>query len=94
MVYFIVTAYFDGEKKEDYRKYIKAVKPIVEKYQGRYLICSEKITALGSKWKPDRVIIIEFETREQLERCFASEEYKQIAWLRETSVDSRAIIIE
>lgn len=95
MVYFVVTTYFDEEKdKEEYFEYIKAVKPIVNKYKGRYIIRSEKITALSSDWKPNRVIIIEFDTREQLEICFSSKEYKQIARLRENSVDSKAIIIE
>ncbi len=95
MVYFVVTTYFDEEKsKEDYLKYIKAVKPIVSKYHGRYIVRSEKITALSSNWSPNRVIIIEFDTKEQLEICFSSEEYKQITFLRENSVDSKAIIIE
>ena len=73
---------------------IKAVKPIVSIYHGKYITRSEKITALSSVWRPDRVIVIEFDTREQLERCFGSEEYQQIAFLRESSVDSRAIIVE
>ncbi|MGN0481807.1 MAG: DUF1330 domain-containing protein [Lachnospiraceae bacterium] len=95
MVYFVVTTYFNQEKsQEDYLEYIKAVKPIVGKYHGRYIVRSEKITALSSNWKPDRVIIIEFDTRQQLEQCFASEEYKKISYLRENSVDSRAIIVE
>lgn len=95
MVYFVVTAYFDKEKdKAEYLEYIKAVKPIVNKYHGRYIVRSEKITPLSSDWRPNRVIIIEFETRAQLEMCFSSEEYKQIALLRENSVDSKAIIIE
>ena len=95
MVYFVVTTYFDEEKdKKDYLEYIKAVKPIVSKYHGRYIVRSEKITALSSEWSPNRVIIIEFDTREQLEMCFSSEEYKQLSFLRENSVDSKAIIIE
>lgn len=95
MVYFVASIYFNEEKdKKEYFEYIKAVKPIVEKYHGRYIIRSEKITALCSDWRPNRVIIIEFDTRKQLEMCFCSEEYKQIAFLRENSVDSKAIIIE
>ncbi|MCI5944662.1 MAG: DUF1330 domain-containing protein [Eubacterium sp.] len=95
MVYFIATIYFDDKKdKRNYLEYLNAVKPIVEKYHGKYITRSEKITALSSVWRPDRVIVIEFEKREQLERCFGSEEYRQIAFLRESSVDSRAIIVE
>lgn len=95
MVYFVAAIYFDDEQNsKEYLEYIKAVKPIVKKYQGRYIVRSEKITALGSNWRPNRIIIIEFDTREQLEMCFSSEEYKRIALLRENSVDSRALIIE
>ncbi len=95
MVYFVATIYFNevGDKKE-YLEYIKMVKPIVNKYQGRYIVRSEKITSLNKEWKPDRIIIIEFDTREQLEKFFSSKEYRNIALLRENSVESKAIIIE
>lgn len=95
MVYFVATIFFD--KKEDlmeYREYIDLVKPIVNKYQGRYLTRSENITALSKEWKPDRVIIIEFDSKEQLNKCFLSEEYTRIAILREKAVNSKAIIAQ
>lgn len=95
MFYFIVTIHSDNiEEINDYQEYIELVKPIVESYGGRYLVRSNKITALQNKWIPDRVIIIEWKTREQLEACFSSEEYRVIAGKRENSVDSRAIIVE
>lgn len=95
MFYFIVTIHSDNiEEINDYQEYIELVKPIVESYGGRYLVRSNKITALQNKWIPDRVIIIEWKTREQLEACFSSKEYRAIAGKRENSVDSRAIIVE
>lgn len=95
MVYFIVTVYVDEEKgKGEYEKYIQEVRPIVESYGGKYLIRSEKITPLGSRWEPTRVIIIEWNTRKELERCFASDQYRSIVSKRENSVDSRAVIVE
>lgn len=58
MVYFVVTTYFDNEKNnEAYLEYIRAVKPIVNKYHGRYIVRSEKITALNLDWCPNRIII-------------------------------------
>lgn len=95
MVYFVATIFFDEKGNlEDYLEYIDLVKPIVNKYHGRYIARSEKITALNKAWSPDRVIIIEFDSKEQLDRCFSSEEYKRISMLREKSVNSKAIIIE
>lgn len=40
------------------------------------------------------LIVIWFDTREALERCFSSEEYKAIVAKRRESVDSRAVIAE
>lgn len=95
MVYFVVTVNYDEAKDiESYTRYIEKVKPIVEKYHGRYMARSEKIKALNKEWSPDRVIIIEFDAREQLDKCFSSDEYRKIAFMREDSVDSKAIIIE
>lgn len=95
MVIFIATISFDKENDMNgYADYIELVKPIVEKYDGKYVIRSEKITALSKEWSPDRVIIIEFKSRKQLEDCFSSVEYKKIASLRENSVTGRAVIVE
>lgn len=95
MVYFIVSVYEDKSKeKNEYEDYIRLVKPIVEKYGGRYLVRSDKVTALQDMWCPKRIIVITWDTKEQLTKCFASKEYREIASKRENSVDSRAIIVE
>lgn len=93
MVYFIAAICKDSDNIE-YRDYIHQVKPIVEKHGGRYLIRSEKIKTLHTKWKAERVVIIEWEARNQLESCFSSPEYKKIAKKREQNVVSIAVIVE
>ncbi|WP_343212192.1 DUF1330 domain-containing protein [Akkermansia sp.] len=40
------------------------------------------------------MIVIRIPSRESLECCFASEEYRQLKSLREDSVDSHAIIVK
>lgn len=70
------------------------MKPIVESYGGEYLARSENVTALSPLRKPDRVIIIRFPSREKLDACFASDEYRRIMHERVDSVDARAVIIE
>ncbi len=95
MFYFIVTIESEKTKEQnEYEEYIRLVKPIVEKYGGKYLVRSNKITALQKNWNPRRVIIIEWKTREQITECFSSEEYKRIVAKRENSVNSNAIIVE
>ena len=95
MVYFIAAVYIDEEKgRGDYDEYIREVRPIVEQYGGRYIVRSDKITPLGEKWRPGRLIVIEWDTKEHLDKCFRSGEYRKIASKREGSVDSRAVIVE
>ena len=93
--FFIVDTYIDKNKGcGSYDDYIEQVKPIVESYGGEYLARSENVTALSPLRKPDRVIIVRFQSREKLDACFASDEYRRIMHERTDSVDARAVIVE
>ena len=93
--YFIVDTYIDAEKGRGlYDDYICEVKPVVESYGGKYLVRTEKLENLCDRRTPQRVIVIRFETRENLDRCFSSPEYQKIMEKRAGSVDSRAVIAE
>lgn len=93
--FFIVDTYIDKNKgRGSYDDYIEQVKPIVESYGGEYLARSENVTALSPLRKPDRVIIVRFQSREKLDACFASDEYRRIMHERTDSVDARALIVE
>ena len=95
VVYFIVTIYTDkNQGRGSYDEYIQEVRPLVEAYGGTYIVRSDNVTPLDERWKPARVIVIEWESRRDLERCLKSEAYKKIVSKRENSVDSRAVIVE
>ncbi len=94
--YFIVSVNIDNPSmRSHYDRYIEKVKPIVEHYGGTYLVRTEDIfKPFPGPWNPDRIIVVRFESREDCDRCFASEEYKQIMGLRTESVEASAIIVE
>lgn len=93
--YFIVDTYIDEERgRGEYDDYIRRVGPIVEAHGGKYLVRTEHISHLNEKRMPQRAIVIRFDTKEQLNRCFSSPEYRAIMSKRTESVDSRAIIAE
>ena len=77
-----------------YKKYINEVSDIIEKYGGKYVVRSEDITTLSGDWSPERIIIIKFKDEKQIKKCFSSEEYQEIAPLRENSTESKAIIVK
>lgn len=95
MVYFLVMIEQDQENRPAaYTEYIAQVKPIVERYGGRYLVRTDHVIPMQEGDCPDRMILIEWDSREQLEVCFSSEEYRRIREKRECSVYSRAMIVE
>lgn len=92
-VYFLVEIHCP-EDRGGYDTYVEKVKPIVESQGGVYLARTEQIAAFTGDWKPDRFIVIRFDSREALDACFASPEYRAIMRLRTENVSSRAIIVE
>jgi len=77
-----------------YARYVDKVSAIVQKHGGCYLARGGKVTALGGDWQPARLVLIEFESLEKLQQCYASPEYQAITPLRERSTRSKAIIVE
>lgn len=93
--YFIADTYINEEKgRGEYDEYINAVKPIVESYGGKYLVRTENLQTLSGERNPQRIIVVRFEDKSNLEACFASDEYNMIVSKRKNNVDSRAVIAE
>jgi len=77
-----------------YRRYVAAARPLVQTSGGTYVLTSNHVSALSDHEPPERVVLIRFPDRQSLDRCFRSADYAAIAPLRESSTESRAIIIE
>jgi uncharacterized protein (DUF1330 family) len=95
--YIIVNITFDKPNRAGYEEYKARAKPIVEGYGGKYIIRSENVRHLSSDKErpgPDRIVVVEFGSLEQLKACFASKEYNEILHLRNESVSSDTYIVE
>jgi uncharacterized protein (DUF1330 family) len=79
--------------QEMYTNYIKQVVKIIQAHKGEYIARSDKIIPFSGA-KPERSIIIAFNSMEEARGCFFSEEYVEIKHLREKSTRSRAFFIE
>ena len=77
-----------------YREYIEKTASIIEKHGGEYILRSEQLIPISGDWDLKRIILIRFADKEKLRECFQSDEYKEIAHLRENSTVSKAIMIE
>jgi len=86
-----------------YEQYRINVEPIIQKYGGKYLVRSGgmafdkdpdvKVIPVEGNWNPDRLIVIEWNSIEELQKFTNSEEYKKVAELREKSATTKSIIV-
>jgi uncharacterized protein (DUF1330 family) len=79
---------------EVYGEFVEQAPAVVEKYGGHYLARSSEISTMVGDWRPERIVLIEFDTIEQVQEFFASPEYLALVPLREQSANSRVIIVE
>ena len=85
--------------KEKYSSYLSSLSEIIIKYSGRWLVRDACVTPLHEGMKedrrqPQRVFLLEFPSKVQLRRCFASPEHQRIIPLNNDGADTRAIILE
>lgn len=86
-----------------YEQYRISVEPIIKAYGGKYLVRSggmvfdndpkNKIVPVEGNWNPNRFIIVQFDSMEQLQKFVLSEEYKIVAHLRTGSATTRSIVV-
>ena len=77
-----------------YDSYLEQIPAVIHKYRGRYVLHSSRITPNSGGGKPDRIILMAFDTVAELRACFASPEYKALGPMREESTVTRTIVIE
>ena len=93
MSLFFVISTSEIVDQQRYEKYVELARPIVESYGGEYLLQSDKIIA-AKDWQAKKIVIIKFDSKEQMDQCFESAEYREVIPLREGSIVSRFVMVE
>ena len=80
---------------DEYKKYLEQVKPMVEKFGGKYLIKGGKIDAKETDlWKPKRIVLVKFPNKSSALKWYNSEEYRALKHLRLNNASSNILFIE
>ena len=87
-----------------YEQYRIKVEPIIKKYGGKYLVRSggmafdkdpeKKVIPGEGNWNPNRLIILEWASMEELQKFINSTEYQKIAELRKKSASTKSVIVK
>ncbi len=81
----------DPSKLDEYKR---RVAPVVEQYQGRYVVLGGPVELLEGDAGPSFPIMIEFPSAELARRWYHSDEYLELKALRLDAVRSNAVLLE
>ena len=82
------------KKSEEYKEYVKKVKPIAEKYGGEYIVRGGETTIVEGNWAYPRTVVIKFPSYEKALEWYKSEEYKPVKQIRLDNSVANGIIIK
>tara|TARA_Y100000590_G_C15702861_1_gene1007438 strand:+ start:1229 stop:1516 length:288 start_codon:yes stop_codon:yes gene_type:complete len=80
--------------EEPYKEYIKKTSPIVEKYDGKFLVRGGKFKNVLGNWNFQRTVVIKFKSYEKAIEWYHSNEYAPVRKIREENSNGNVIIIE
>ncbi len=94
-----MTAYLIVEAKLSdpacYEKYKELAQEAIKRHQGRYLVCGGAIEVLEGEWtKPERLVVVEFDSIAQAKTFYNSPEYLAARTLRKDAASMNILVVE
>jgi uncharacterized protein (DUF1330 family) len=80
--------------RETYSKYTDRTPPTVKKYKGKFLTRGEKVTTLEGKNYTDRMVILEFPSKSQVEAWIADPDYQEAVEYRYASSTMHMLLVQ
>ena len=91
-VYFMANIRISDEK--EYKKYLDRADTVFSKYKGMYLAVDKKPEVLEGEWNSSRAVLICFDSREDFDAWYQSDEYQEILQYRLSASESNSILIQ
>jgi uncharacterized protein (DUF1330 family) len=89
--------------EQTYAQYRQKVKPIIESFGGTYVVRAgaifvsdnptSELLQTGGGWNPDRMIVLHFDSVEQLRQFANSPAYKEIVHLRTSAASTKSVVV-
>ncbi|MDP3737001.1 MAG: DUF1330 domain-containing protein [Hyphomonadaceae bacterium] len=80
---------FDG-----FRRYIENVPAYIEKHGGKYIVRGAVPQPIEGNWSPERMVIIEFPTRQNAEQFLGDAEFQELAKIRHKTTISKLVLVD
>lgn len=79
---------------EKYKSYVELVPRMIEKHGGVYRVRGGAIETREGDWQPQRLVVLEFQSREDAVAFLEDPEYQPIAAIRHAAATTRLILAE
>jgi len=79
---------------ETYREYTSRTPSIVEKYGGKFLVRGGKVDTIEGEQFNDRLVVLEFPSKQAIHDMFSDAEYIEAAKYRKISSEARILAID
>jgi uncharacterized protein (DUF1330 family) len=93
MAAYLVVELIDIADNEALGQYVEQIPVMVERHGGRYL-ARGPVTVLEGDHQPQILVIVEFQTLEQLQALYHSEEYAPMKALRQRACTSNFLAVD
>ncbi len=77
-----------------YQEYMAKIKPVIEAAGGRYLVRGGQHMVLEGDWKPTRLVIFEFPSRQAVQTFYVSPEYAALKAMRMAASSANIVGVE
>ena len=79
---------------ETYKEYISRTPPIVKRYGGKFLSRGGEVDTIEGEPFNDRLVILEFQSKQAIHDMFSDPEYQAAAEYRKVSSQARILAID
>lgn len=77
----------------EYNKYLEYANEVFSKFKGTYLVLDNSPEVIEGEWDYTRMVIIEFNSREEFDQWYYSEEYQRILKFRLSGAICNSVIV-
>lgn len=78
---------------EAYEEYKEDAAPAVKEHGGRYLVRAGEWEVLEGEWRPNRLVLLEFDSLEDARRWYESDAYRQARDKREGAAKVNMVVV-
>ena len=91
---FLVVDIRGGSDEPTYARYREHVLPNLATAGGTYLVRCGQVETLEGNWRPNRIVVVRFESMQAARAWWNSAEYAELKCMRQRSTNTNMILVE